>query len=107
MFCDLVSISPAAEDKSEVNERNSPATATDFFGLIFFRCYIMSCRGVTLTPHPLLLPWSSKSRAIPLLPLCSVRTVRSLSACTRVTFTFIMSCALTNELNGAESLLMS
>jgi hypothetical protein len=33
MFCDLVSVSPAAEDKSEVNERNSPAIATDFFGL--------------------------------------------------------------------------
>ena len=27
-----------------------------------------SGRGVTLTPHPLLVPWSRKSRAIPLLP---------------------------------------
>jgi len=26
-------------------------------------------RGVTLTPHPLLVPWSRKIRAIPLLPL--------------------------------------
>jgi len=26
-------------------------------------------RGVTLTPHPLVVPWSRKSRAIPLLPL--------------------------------------
>jgi len=25
-------------------------------------------RGVKLTPHPLLVPWSRKSRAIPLLP---------------------------------------
>jgi len=25
-------------------------------------------RGVALTPHPLLVPWSWKSRAIPLLP---------------------------------------
>ena len=25
-------------------------------------------RGVTLTPHPLPVPWSRKSRAIPLLP---------------------------------------
>ena len=25
-------------------------------------------RGVTLTPHPLVVPWSRKSRAIPLLP---------------------------------------
>ena len=28
-----------------------------------------SGRGVTMTPHPLLVPWSRKSRAIPLLPL--------------------------------------
>jgi len=26
-------------------------------------------RGVTLTPHPLLVPWSRKGRVIPLLPL--------------------------------------
>jgi len=43
---------------------------------------------VTLTPHPLLVPWSRKSRAIPLLPLWAVRPVQSLSACTRVHFTF-------------------
>jgi hypothetical protein len=63
-----------------------------------------SDRGVTLTPHPLLVPWSRKgraisvpppmgrtactepqclySRAIPLLPLWAVRPVQSLSACT-------------------------
>jgi len=44
-------------------------------------------RGVTLTPHPLLVPWSWKGRAIPLLPLWAVRLVRSVSACTRVQFT--------------------
>ena len=44
--------------------------------------------GVTLTLHPLLVPWSRKSRAIPLLPLQGVLPVQSLSACTRVTFTF-------------------
>jgi len=43
--------------------------------------------SVTLTPHPLLVPWSRKSRAIPLLPLWDVRPVQSLSACTRVHFT--------------------
>jgi len=43
---------------------------------------------VTLTPHPLLVPWSGKGRAIPLLPLWALRPVQSLSACTRVTFTF-------------------
>ena len=47
-----------------------------------------SGRGVTLIPHSLLLPWSRKSRAIPLLPLWAVRPVQSLSACTRVHFTF-------------------
>jgi len=44
-------------------------------------------RVVTLTPHPLLVPWSRKSRAIPLLPLWTVWPVQSLSACTRVHFT--------------------
>ena len=65
---------------------------------------VKSVRGVTLTPHPLLVPWSRKSRAIPLLPpmgrtvctepqclystaipllpLWAVRPVQSLSACT-------------------------
>ena len=36
---------------------------------------------VLLTTHPLLVPWSRKSRVIPLLPLWVVRPVRSLSAC--------------------------
>jgi hypothetical protein len=43
---------------------------------------------MTLTPHPLLVPRSWKGRAIPLLPLWAVRPVQSLSACTRVHFTF-------------------
>ena len=30
---------------------------------------VKSGRGVKLTPHPLLVPWSRKSRIIPLLPL--------------------------------------
>jgi hypothetical protein len=46
-------------------------------------------RGVTLTLHPLLVPWSWKGRAIPLLPLWAVRPVQSLSACTRVHFTLL------------------
>jgi len=49
-----------------------------------------SARGVTLTPHPLLVPWSRKSRAIPLFPLWTVRPVQSLSACTWVHFTFTL-----------------
>ena len=53
-------------------------------------CYsgVKGGRSVTLTSHHLLVPWSRKSRAIPLLPLLAVRPVQSLSACTRVHFTF-------------------
>ena len=49
---------------------------------------VKSGRGVALTPHPLLVPWPKKSRAIPLLPLWVVQPVQSLSACTTVHFTF-------------------
>jgi len=48
---------------------------------------VKSGRDVTPTPHPLLVPWSRKSRAIPPLPLWAVRPVQSLSACTSVHFT--------------------
>jgi hypothetical protein len=47
-----------------------------------------SGRGVKPTSHPLLVPWSWKSRAIPLLPLWAVQPVQSLSARTRVNCTF-------------------
>ena len=43
---------------------------------------VKSRRGVTLTPPPLLMSWSRKRRAIPLLPLWALRPVQSLSACT-------------------------
>ena len=48
---------------------------------------VKSGRGVTLTTHPLLVPWSRKGRAILLLTLWAVRPVQSLGACTRVHFT--------------------
>jgi hypothetical protein len=48
---------------------------------------VKSGRGVTLTPHHLLVPWSWKGRAIPLLLLWAIRTVQSLSVYTRVHFT--------------------
>jgi hypothetical protein len=48
---------------------------------------VKSGRGMTLIPHSLIVPWSWKSRAIPLLPLWTVRPVQNLSACTRVHFT--------------------
>jgi len=54
---------------------------------------VKSGRGVTLTTHPLLMPWSRGniafrepqclySIAIPVLPLWAVQPVQSLSACT-------------------------
>ena len=44
--------------------------------------------GCDADPSPLLVPWSRKGRAIPLLPLWAVRPVQGLSACTRMHFTF-------------------
>ena len=46
--------------------------------------------GRDADPSPLLVPWSRKGRAIPLLPLWAGRPVQSLSACTRVQFTFYL-----------------
>ena len=43
--------------------------------------------GRDADPSPLLVSWSWKGRAIPLLPLWAVRPVQSLSACTRGHFT--------------------
>jgi len=54
---------------------------------------IKSGWGVMLTPHPLLVPRSRKSRAITLPPLCAVRPVQSLRACTGVH----LSCTCTRE----------
>ena len=48
----------------------------------------VSRNAASLNPQPPLVPWSWKGRAIPLLPLWAVRPVQSLSACTRVTFSF-------------------
>ena len=50
---------------------------------------IKSGWGVTLTPHPLLVPWSWNGRAKPLLPLWVIRSVQSLSGCTMVHFTLL------------------
>ena len=49
---------------------------------------VKSGQGVTLTLHLLLVLWSRKSIAIPLLPLWAVRPVQSLSASTRAHFIF-------------------
>ena len=51
---------------------------------------VKSDRGMTLTTHPVLVPWSRKGRAILLLPLWAVQPVQSLSACTGVHFTFTL-----------------
>jgi hypothetical protein len=50
---------------------------------------VKSGRGVILTPHPFLSPWSWRGRAIPLLLLWAVGPAQSLSACTRVHLQFI------------------
>jgi hypothetical protein len=52
---------------------------------------VKSGRGVTLTPQTFLVPWSRKSRAIPLIPQWAVRPVQSLNACTRVQFTIFFT----------------
>jgi len=75
--------------------RNFPHLSRTALGLIQppaqwipgFSQMVKSSRGVTLTPHPLLVPWTWKGRAIPLIPLWAVRPVQSLSACTRGHFT--------------------
>ena len=52
-------------------------------------------QGVTQTPHHLLVPWSRKSRAIPLPNLWAVQ---SLSACTGVTiYLFFYSLQLSSQ----------
>jgi len=50
---------------------------------------VKSGRGVTFTPHPLLMPISRRSRAIPLLPY-EPYDLYSLSSCKREHFTFTL-----------------
>ena len=59
---------------------------------------VKSGRGVTLAPHSILVPWSWKGITIPLLPLWAVRPEQSLSACTRMTFTFLLLPARKSDL---------
>jgi hypothetical protein len=47
---------------------------------------VKSGRSVTLTPYSLLVPWSRRGRARPLLTPWAIRPVQNLSACTKVTF---------------------
>ena len=65
---------------------------------------VKSGRGVTLTPHPLLVPWSRKSRDTPLLPLWTVRYVQRLSACTTVHFNFTYTSNPPMDLRLGQSL---
>ena len=51
--------------------------------------------GRDADPSPLLVSWSRYSRAIPLLPLWTIRPVQCLSACTRVHCNFtLIRCQL-------------
>ena len=58
--------------------------------------------GRDADPYSLLVPWSWKGRAIPLLPLWAVRPVQSLSACSRVNFTFFTMCTPWIRIGGIE-----
>jgi hypothetical protein len=64
---------------------------------------VKSGLGLTLTPRPLLVPWSRKSRAIPLHSLWAVRPVQNLSARTRVHFTLLLNHYRTNVENRVSS----
>ena len=64
---------------------------------------VKSGRGVTLTPHHLLVPWSRKSRGKPLLPLWALRPVQSLSACTRAHFTYLFYQSGIHKFQAASS----
>ena len=55
-------------------------------------------QGRDADPSPPSSTWSWKGRAIPLLPLWAVRPVQSLSACTRVHFTFLLCTKRCNSL---------
>ena len=57
---------------------------------------VKSGRGVTLTPHPLLVPWSWMSRAIPLLTLWAVRPVQSLSTLSYLGANILIRSLFTN-----------
>jgi len=65
---------------------------------------VKSGGGVTLTPHPLLVPWSRKIRALPLLPLWAIRPVQRLSACTRVHFNLPFSKMCANRTHETQSM---
>jgi len=52
---------------------------------------------------PLLVTWSWKSRALPLLPLWTIRPVQSLSACTRAHFTFTLHLKISERQSVAVS----
>ena len=67
---------------------------------------VKSGRDVTLTPHPLLVPWALKGRAIPLLPLRAVRPVQCLSACTKVHFIFSAPTCSDVYISSSGSLLL-
>jgi hypothetical protein len=76
-------------------EGNRPDTSlVNLYGLPSLPIFFFQPCSILSPPHPLLVPWSWKSRAITLLPLWAVRPVQSLSACTRVhfTFTFYLHC---------------
>ena len=63
---------------------------------------VKSGLGVTLTPHPLLVPWSWKGTTIHLLPLWALWPVLSPSACTRVHFTCLLTLTGWQEVYNSD-----
>jgi hypothetical protein len=61
---------------------------------------VKSGRGVNLTPHPLLVPWSWKGRSIPIFPLWAVRPLQNLSARTFYLLIQTLVIRITNYPNG-------
>jgi hypothetical protein len=55
---------------------------------------VKSGRGLTLTSHPLTVPLVMKEYNYTSTPLWAIRSVQSLSACTRVHFTWYLYCWL-------------
>ena len=60
--------------------------------------------GRDADPSPVQVSWSRKSRTIPLLLLWAVRSVQTLSACTRVHFTLFRRGGLVPVPSGPNSL---
>jgi hypothetical protein len=63
---------------------------------------VKSGRGVTLTPHPLLVPWSRKSRAIPLPPPPMAHTACTEPQCLYKGALYLFCTIKFNKINNVQ-----